>query len=189
MRKGGNGRGKPAKGRGARRGVGRKGRSPRREARKRPRLSKIDRALRDTDRAVKALGRDRVKEGPISLGKTRKRVAGRRGVAAVVKQFAATSNPQALKTFTYTITVHGPDGRVIHQPGRQTIPRLHGVRNKTKILHQINRELWHRIEEGLEKEQIETDPRTGKRVKLYESGVVRKLRGNVTFSVELYAEI
>lgn len=155
---------------------------------RRPR-SKIERSLRDTDRAVKTLGRDRVKPGPISLGKTRSRVAGRRGVKSVVKLFASTSNPQALKTFTYSITVKGPDGRVIRQPGRQVIPRLKGVRDKKKILRQIERELWHRIEEGLSKEHIDTDPKSGKRVKTYASGAKRRLKGNVTFNVELYAEI
>jgi hypothetical protein len=145
--------------------------------------------LRDTDRAVKTLGRARVKPGPISLGKTRSRVAGRRGVASIAKLFKATSNPQALKTFTYSISVKGPDGRVIRQPGRQTIPRLRGVRDKRKIVRQIEREIWHRISEGLEKDHIETDPRSGKRVKLYPSGVRRRLKGNVTFQVEVYAEV
>lgn len=174
---------------GANRTSGRK-RQGRRSGRPRSKArSKIERSLRDTDRAVKTLGRDRVKPGPISLGKTRSRVAGRRGVKSVVKLFASTSNPQALKTFTYSITVKGPDGRVIRQPGRQVIPRLKGVRDKKKILRQIERELWHRIEEGLSKEHIDTDPKSGKRVKTYASGAKRRLKGNVTFNVELYAEI
>lgn len=179
--------GKPAK----RRAAQRSGKGNASSGRKRARrsISKIERSLRNTDRAVKTLGRERVKSGPISLGKTRSRVAGRRGVRSVSKLFELTSSPQALKTFTYTITVKGPDGRVIHQPGRQVIPRLKGVRDKRKIVKQIEREIWHRVEEGLQKEHIDTDPRTGKRVKLYESGVIRTLRKNVTFQVELFAEV
>lgn len=141
------------------------------------------------DRAVKTLGRERVKPGPISLGKTRSRVAGRRGVKSVAKLFELTSKPQALKTFTYTVTVKAPDGRIIKRVDRQTIPRLQGVRNKAKIVRGIEREAWKRITDALREEQIDTDPRTGKRVKLYESGVVRRLRGNVTFQVEIFGEV
>jgi hypothetical protein len=153
------------------------------------RLTFLERNLRDVDRAVGKLGRERVKPGPIRLGGTRSRVAGRRGVKSVSALFEQTSRATALKTFTYTVSVRRPDGTVITRTERQTLPRLQGVRDTRKIKARIERELWDRIHDALIEERVETDPVSGKRVKLTRSGALRKLSGNVTFKVEVFAEV
>lgn len=158
------------------------------------RLSKIERSLRDLDKATEIVGRDKLKRGPHSLGKTRWRVAGRRGVRSVADLFSKVQRPQSLKqtkiaTLTYTITIRAPDGTTMRSVENITIPRMHGHRSRKKLVADLERELWQQIFNAWEEAGVYEPVKTGRiRKKIGAAEVRRRLGGNATFQVEISAQ-
>ena len=162
------------------------------------RFSKIERTLRDVDKAVDTLGREKLHRGPISLGKTRSRVAGRRGVKATAELFAKVQRPGSLKgrvgkkriaTLTYTITIRAPDGTTIRSVENVTIPRMAKHKTKKKLVKDLERELWQQIFNAWEEAGVYEPVATGRvRKKIGAAEVRRRLGGNATFQVEISAQ-